>query len=290
MDRKLENHYLEGEIGLVIDYVAGQARALDVLSGAMALVQAIDSLDNALLSSIDTGLEPVSILNDVQHSSLKMLLARALRKVPDEHVNGLEWKKWVGGLLVKGKYALLQKLDAGPAEIQIELEKLEPEYKAAPSLVGYSPPKIKDVQDALQSVAKARDVFANQRVVVETEYGDITLSRVAIAPDDVVDTSVAKTIVNKGREFLKVRYPDMLGNAQWTVMRSGRVTRVDILHQQWLDAYHRREFSILPGDSLDCSFEERVGYDSQQNEIERKISIVEVFEVISPPIQTVMPL
>ena len=94
------------------------------------------------------------------------------------------------------------------------------------------------------------------------------------------------TVVNKGREFLKVRYPDMLGNAQWTVMRSGRVTRVDVLHQSWLDSYHRREFSILPGDSLDCSFEERVGYDAQQNEVERRISIVEVFDVKSPPVQT----
>jgi hypothetical protein len=71
MDRQLEDHHIEGEIGLVIEYQAGKARALDVLSGAMALVQAIDELDKALLSSIDTKLEPVSILNDVQHSSLK---------------------------------------------------------------------------------------------------------------------------------------------------------------------------------------------------------------------------
>ena len=286
MDRQLDDHHVEGEIGLVIEYQAGQSRTLDVLSDAMTLVQAIDELDRALLSSIDTELEPVSILNDVQHSSLKMLLARALRKVPDEHVNGLEWKKWVGGLLIKGKYALLQKLDADPAEIQHELQKLEPDYKAAPSLIGYSPPKIKEVQDALQSVAKARDVFESHAVTVETEFGDIALSRIDLPPVSTIDTSVVTTVVNKGREFLKVRYPDMLGNAQWTVMRSGRVTRVDVLHQSWLDSYHRREFSILPGDSLDCSFEERVGYDAQQNEVERRISIVEVFDVKSPPVQT----
>jgi hypothetical protein len=290
MDRQLEDHHIEGEIGLVIEYQAGKARALDVLSGAMALVQAIDELDKALLSSIDTELEPVSILNDVQHSSLKMLLARALRKMPDDHLGGLEWKKWVGGLLVKGKYSLLQKLDADAGEIERELVKLESDYKAAPSLIGYSPPKIKDVQNALQSVAKARDVFENHSVTVETEYGDVSLTRIAIAPVEVVDATVANTVVNKGREFLKVRYPDMLGNAQWTVMRAGRVTRVDVLHQSWLDAYHQREFSILPGDSLDCSFEERVGYDSQQNEVERKISIIEVFAVISPPVQTIIPI
>lgn len=75
MDRQLDQEPVEGEIGLVIDYTPGQSRALDVLSGAMALISSLDALDSALLSSISTELEPVSILNDVQHSSMKMLLA-----------------------------------------------------------------------------------------------------------------------------------------------------------------------------------------------------------------------
>ena len=63
---------VEGEVGLVIDYVAGESEALIVLQSAMRLIEGLDALDHALLSSIDTSLEPVSILNDVQHSSLKM--------------------------------------------------------------------------------------------------------------------------------------------------------------------------------------------------------------------------
>lgn len=96
----------------------------------------------------------------------------------------------------------------------------------------------------------------------------------------------ASFVRNRGREFLKVRYPDMLGKAQWTVMRSGRATRVDLLHQGWLDSYHARKFMILPGDSLDCSFEETVSYDAARNEVERKISVIEVHGVVSPPFQS----
>jgi hypothetical protein len=200
----------------------------------------------------------------------------------------LDWKKWLGNLLVKGKYALLKKLDADSTDIASEVQKLEPLYKEAPTtLVGYSSPKIKDLQKALQEVAKARSTFEeDQRVTVETEYGDIILpSRTPVISHGTQDKQVVKVLSNKGHELLKVRYPDMLGNAQWKVVRAGRLTKVEILHRSWLNAYHRREFSILPGDSLDCTFEEHIGYDIHQNEVERKISILEVFDVISPPKQ-----
>ena len=285
MDRYLPNEALEGEIGLIIDYVPGKSAALDVLGGAMALVQSLDSLDRALLSTINTELEPVSILNDVQHSSLKILLARVLRKMPDEHLTSLEWKKWIGGLLVKGKHSLLKKLNADTPEIERKLKELDADYKAAPLLLGYDPPKVSKVKAALQEVSHARNTIKEHSVTIQSELGDIVLGDGDTNNLVVIDSSVVTTITNKGREFLKVRYPDMLGHAQWTVLRGGRMTRVEILHQTWLSDYHARSFTILPGDSLDCSFEESIDYDAQRNEVDRKISIIEVHEVVSPPEQ-----
>ena len=290
MDRHLSNEAVEGEIGLVIDYVPGQSSALEVLGGAMALIQSLDSLDRALLSTVDSELEPVSVLNDVQHSSLKILLARVLRKVPDEHLTGLEWKKWVGGLLVKGKHLLLQKLDADAPEIERKLVELEPEYKAAPQLLGYEPPKVSKVKAALREVSKARNTLNDHKVIFQSELGDITLGAGGASDQEVIDTSIDATVTNKVREFLKIRYPDMLGHAQWTVMRGGRSARVEILHEAWLDDYHSRLFTILPGDSLDCTFEETIEYDAERNEVDRKISVIEVHGVITPPQQSTMTI
>lgn len=59
MDRLLDAQLVEGEIGLVIDYVPGQSVAVDVLAAAMQMIESLDKLDAALLSSIDTSLEPV---------------------------------------------------------------------------------------------------------------------------------------------------------------------------------------------------------------------------------------
>lgn len=290
MDRTLNIESVEGEIALVIDYTPGKSEALVVLAGAMRLIESLDKLDHCLLSSIDTSLEPVSILNDVQHSSLKILLARALRKMPDDALGGLDWKKWVGGLLVKGKWLLLQKLDADAPEVGKALEALRPDYQAAPGLAGFTPPRLVDMQEALDDVSHARASLGNQAVTIQTEMGDIDLPWVPGRLDDLTAPEVVATITNAGREFLKVKSPDMLGQSQWTVMRAGRAIRVDLLHRAWLDGYQHGATALSPGDSLDCAFEETIAYDDRRNEIGRKLSVVEVFGVVRAPRQDPLPL
>lgn len=286
MERVLESQTVEGEIGLVIDYEPGKTLAIDVLQAAMGMISALDQLDATLLSSVNTSLQPVSVLNDVQHSSLKMLLTRALRNAPDELIQNLDWKKWVGGILIKGKYKLLQNLDADAPEIRTILIDLEDDYKASPvGLLGYTPPTVSDVREALDGVIKARAALPGQRMEVQTELGDVVIPEVAEPPEPLLNAEPQHSVTNTGVEYFKIKSPDMLGSSQWQVLRNGRSTRVDMLHQGWLEAYHNREFSILPGDSLKCVFEETITYDANGNELERKLAIVEVQEVISPPTQ-----
>jgi hypothetical protein len=189
-------------------------------------------------------------------------------------------------LLVKGKHVLLQRLDADALEINRAVAELSADYKAAPSMVGYDTPKVSDVQDALDGVSKARARFPHQSVQVQTEWGDVTLPDL-LPPSlgEPIDLDACTVVVNKGREFFKVKSTDMLGQSQWSVMRNGRAVRVDILHQSWLESYQRRTTPILPGDSLECLYEESITYDSNQTEIERKLSIIEVLRVLTPPVQ-----
>ena len=286
MSRQLDIEAVEGEIGLVINYTPGVSHAIDVLQGAMALIQSLDRLDHALLSSIDTNLEPVSILNDVVHSSLKLLLARALRRIPDQHLGSLEWKKWAGELLIKGKHKLLGHLDADAPEIQRIVDSLKPDYKAAPGLVGYDPPKVSDIKPALEGVAKARALLAGQKVNIQSELGDIELYEVFLPSDAVnADSVVAHTVVNRGREFFKIKTVDMLGKSQWTILRNDKLVRITILHESWLAEYQNRKIQLLPQDSLECLFEETTSYDASGNELSRNLAVVEVLRVISPPLQ-----
>jgi hypothetical protein len=286
MERTLESQIVEGEIALIIDYQPGKSVAVDVLQGAMRLIEAMDQLDGALLSSVDTSLEPVSILNDVQHSSLKVLLARALRGVPDEHIENLEWKKWAGNLLVKGKYKLLQHLEADAPDIRRVLIELEPEYSSLPQgLIGYTPPAVADVQAALYGVTKARATLPGQLVTIQTEFGDVELPDTAGSVETLSQIEAQTSVTNSGIEFFKIKSVDMLGKSQWSVLRNQRLVKVDMLHQSWLDDYHHRRFALLPGDSIECSFEETITYDANHNEIDRSLAVVEVIRVVPPPAQ-----
>lgn len=280
MNRNLQPEIVEGEIGLVINYVPGKAYASDVLEGALELINALDGLDRALLSTVDTRLEPVSILNDVQHSSLKLLLARALISIPDDAIKDLSWRKWIGGLLVKGKYELLKNI-GDPNTIQSSLSKLD--YSSAPAeLIGYSAPSVKTIETALHKVSKARSLFDGHDVTVQTEYGDIKLPNLVDEP--VIERSDLERVSEKsGVGLFTVKFPDLIGNAQWTLIFSGKTVRARIYDLDWVDSYHRREFAILPGDSLQCRYKEIVVSDSNDVEIERTLEILGVIKVISPP-------
>ncbi len=286
MDRLLDATLIEGEIGLVIDYERGKTPAIGLLQAAMGMVEALDKLDSALLSTIDTSLEPVSVLNDVKESSLKLLLARMLKKVPDEHLKNLEWKKWLGGLLVEGKYLLLQKLDADAPEIQQTINLLDNKYKSPESeLMHYQTPAVSDIRDALDSVAKARASLPGQKVYVQTDYGDVVIPEIIAAPSSTDSGEISEILTNQGTEFFKVKSPDMIGTAQWTVLRNNRTVRVNMMHLKWLNSYHNREVNILPGDSLKCLFEEVISYDASGNELDRKINIIEVLDIVKPLVQ-----
>jgi len=288
-DRPLPLETIEGEIALEIHYAPGRTQALALLRGAMEMVASLDKLDRVLLSSVNSSLEPVSIINDVRHASLKLLLARALRHVPDEYVENLDYKKIIGHLLVLGKHKLLSACSKGAdaPEVQKCLVELEPEYKKVPDLVGYAPPQVADVMEALDEIENARALMPDDKILIQTEYGDIDFpARNTPAPQEA---QAARTITNDGNELFKIRSLDLLGDTQWTIIRNNRLVRATILHKNWLADYHARKFSILPGDALMCAFQEAVTYDKEGNEIKRALAIIEVKEIIRPPEQLKLP-
>jgi hypothetical protein len=287
-DRFIQPEVIDGEVGVTIDYTPGKTTAIDLLSGAMRFIESLDKLDKALLSSVDTRLEPVAILNDVQHSSLKLMLARALKSIPDDEIKNLEWKKWIGKLLVNGKHAFLGKLNADAPEIALEIERLSADYAKAPgSFAPYHPPRLTDVMEALDLVRAARAAIPDA-VLVQTELGDIFLPRIDVL-SDTEDASVTDELTNAGIEIFKIKSTDMLGEAQWLVLRNQRVTRVDMLHRGFVEKYHQREIALLPGDALRCKFEETIRYDATGKEISRSIRVIEVLNIISPSVQKILP-
>ena len=178
--RNLPSELIEGEIAIIIDYPSGESEALSVLEGAMKIVASLDEIDKFLLSNIESSLEPVSILNDIEHSSLKMLLKRALRNLPDDVIKNLDWKIWVGDLLVKGKHALLKSLDndggINKKKADDALESLKENYDKPPGrLMGYQIPAREALEKTLLNVSKAKGSIPDCDVTIQSELGDVSI-------------------------------------------------------------------------------------------------------------------
>lgn len=281
MDLNVEQ--VEGELGIVIAYQPGTLEAKHLFQGAMRLIDGLEAIDKALLSSIDTSLEPVSILNDVQHSSLKILLARALRKVPDNAIQDLDWKKWVGNLLVQGKYKLLEKLESNEP-VEAALAELKPFYDALPnSTSGYALPDAEKVAKAVNEFKQARASLSNAPVKIQTELGDIDVP-VLDAEYTIETIKTDRVYRSEGRRLFKIKTPDFLGNSMWEVLMDGKRESVRITHEDWVNSFHDRAFTIIPHDSLDADFIQEITY-NEKGEILTKVTELTYIHNVVPPVK-----
>ncbi|MEE9222673.1 MAG: hypothetical protein V3V40_04380 [Nitrosomonadaceae bacterium] len=124
--------------------------------------------------------------------------------MPDKLIGDLHWRKWIGEILVHGKYRLLQKLEGKPEDVAHILEEMKPLYKSASSVIGYDSPDIKTVSSALRGVSIARDSFGDDAVVIQIENGDVELPRLGLFPYETELLTSEQSITNHGREYLKV--------------------------------------------------------------------------------------
>jgi hypothetical protein len=142
----------------------------------------------------------------------------------------------VGNLLVKGKYRLLKRIGADTPEIARELEAPSTDYSQVPDvLVAYRLPRLPDVLDALEDVQNARAAISCP-VTVQTELGNVELEALPM-PAQATAQNVGSSITNQGEEIFRVKSPDMLGEAQWIVLRNNRNTRVNMLHRGFVERY-----------------------------------------------------
>lgn len=250
--RTLPVESVEGEISLIIHYTSGESEALSVLSNTMGLITSLDNLDHCLLTGVASDLEPVSILNDIQHSSLKIMLARAIKKVPDNAINNLDWKIAVGNLLVKGKHSLLQMLDGTDTELQEVIVDLEEDYKKIPQadLYEYPRPLVTDVRKRLDEIKIVRSNFGDSKVSIQTEFGDFDLPYLSNYNNITEETAISEnTLKDISLVIESLNFKD--GN-KWRFNDGNQSFSAIIKDNAFIDKINRGE-AFSKGDMLTVS-------------------------------------
>jgi len=79
-----------------------------VFRAASDLIDTFQELDINLARSIDTNIKPTILLQNIESGSVKTWLRTILTSVDNEALKSLDWKKFVGGYLVKGKEKVVE--------------------------------------------------------------------------------------------------------------------------------------------------------------------------------------
>lgn len=263
------------------------AKAFRTLS---EILEALHSVDVDLLGSIDSQIQPVTLLEDLQKGSIKGWFKNLLERIPDEGLKDLDWKKAVGHYLVKGKYIMIKFLEHKTAitsreelkDLEAELYTLaqETNVKQIPS---YTPiPTAKLVGSIRKISASMQYADEDNRIIYmasKEEKADFNLE-FNFSPESIEDLLTKEVITSETEMILKVKKPDYLGDSQWELRHEKNAILVKIADVSWLRQFQEREINVRPGDSLRAKVKISVNYDYNNEVIGTHYEIIKVIDVI----------
>jgi len=274
----------DADLGIEIDFVKGEGNPRRVFDAASLLIAGFERFDQAAIATIDTHIEPLLVLEDVEAGSLRIWLRNVLRATDDEALKGLDWKPLVGMYLVRAKYAGLRWLDdperPGLTSLVKELKTIAEETDVR-HLPDYAPIDEGRLLEALGKVQSAKKQLGpGDKLLIEAEgetyQTDLTRDW---SPGEIASSAPGETDSHV-EMILTVRKPDMIGKSMWQFRHGKFSLSAPIKDERWLSLYHHREIPVLPGDAIRCLVRMVYRYNEQGDLTDQRIEIEKVYEVI----------
>ena len=257
------------DFAFCIDFKRGEGPASRIFLATYDFINACEKLDRELVSIIDSSIEPVMVLEDVEAGSLKTYFRTKLESVDDQALKDvLDWKKIAGRFLVKCKYLVLERMNEDPREDSIlslrkEIQKLGSETDVR-HLPVYAEPKPSALMQGIQDFQSVKDRLSDGDAAYIESQGGIRLDldlRVRWDITTVQELSTTSRETHRVASMVfSVKKPDYLGDSKWDLRYADRPLSVKIEDLDWLRGFQTRRFDVRPGDALDCTVRIEVSY------------------------------
>ena len=285
---------IKADFCLEIDYKKDSENPSRVFRTMSELIETCQYLDQVLIKSIDSKIEPVMLLEDVSSGSIKSWLATLLKAVPDEAIGDLDWKKAVGKYLVKAKYRIVNWCEGKTTITNVgELSGLKQELVMLARetnvrmLPDYQEITNKELLIGIQrigeNVSHLKPGDTASYIIDETE-AKFNLE-LYITPDSIEELLSHETIKSQSQIIVKIKKPDYLGESQWECKFGKSHINLTIADKEWLTRFQNREIILQPQDSLRGMVEIENMYDESNELINTRYTMTEVIEVIHLPPQ-----
>ena len=259
-----------------------------VFKSMSELIEAFEDMDRQLIRSIDSSIEPILMLEDIEAGSLRTWLRSQLTIVSDDVLKEGDWKKILGLYLVRSKHIIIRWLD-GKATItsRAEVEELEQQLLNAAvetevrRIPIYQPIQRKALLGGIEEISTAlAHLEQPDTAALITSDGLVEFNlNFRINADTIDDLSVEDNISHQEEMILKVKRPDFLGEAKWEFVYE-RAIDAKIEDREWLQRFQDGDEQILPGDSIRALVQVDVKYGFDQEVVNKDYRILKVLKVI----------
>lgn len=262
----------EVDFCIEIDFKKESEAPSRVFRALSDLIDAFHDFDVDLLQSIDSKIEPIVLLEDVEAGSVRTWLRTVLTLVNDDALKTLNWKPAVGVYLVKAKYYAIKFLD-GKTQITIrkEIQELSKgllalaEETDVRNIPAYSPLSEERILVNLERMTSATATLTEDdkvRYLTSEESTPFNIS-FKIIPEAIEDLITKETIESSMEMILRVKKPDYLGDSRWEFKYENKTIPMKVLDMEWLTDFQNRKIDVRPGDSIRAKVQiiAKYGYD-----------------------------
>jgi hypothetical protein len=275
------------DFGFEIDFERGVGPASRVFTATRDFIKVCEALDDELVRSIDSSIETILVLEDIESGSIKTWLRNALVATEDDALKSLDWKPLVGKYLVRAKYAVIRWIDDDSVprslpDLSRELQQIAQETDVR-HLPDYTPPSPGALIDAVKGFQGVKDsLLPGDKARLLSDEGTIPFDlTVRLNIEDIEALAVARSIeVPPAEMILPVKKPDYLGNSQWELRHGKRNILARIEDGQWLRRFQGRQEDVRPGDALRCRVQIEYNYGFDNELVSERFTVLEVMEVL----------
>lgn len=252
------------------------------------LIDSVSQLDTVISKSVNTSVALKIYLDDIEKGSLIAKLWNELAISEDGKIDDLNDPEKVKEFIEEARSESLGFLNEGKSSVE-ELEELSTSIneiaksKEIDKTFDYAEPNLIDLANSLNAINNSTNKLSENEKFTFKSEDDQTKELSSGTPKidiEAVETALTQEeIRNESELFYKIKKPDFLGDSQWEFKHGNRTVKVKILHEDWLDRFHKGEVVVVPGDSLRVKVLQTSKYNRNGYLISETIEIIEVLDI-----------
>jgi hypothetical protein len=281
---------IRADFRIQIDFDKKSPQPSRVFRSMSELIETFEAFDRDLARSVDSRIETVLLLEDIESGSIVAWFISKIEAIDDEVLKSGDWKKAMGAYLVKAKYITLDFLQKiTKITNREEIEELQRSLlKAAEAtdvhiLPAYaSIPREKLLGNIERIASSLTHLSPKDKATYITDEYEIPFNReFDFIPEEIEDLITKQTLTGTHEMILKVKKPDYLGESMWEVKHGKGTISAKIKDEGWLQKFQKRDVDIRPGDSIRAKVEIAQKYDYDNNLVATHYTILEVLEILA---------